>query len=246
MMFPRPKFKLSHTWTVSAIATTLVTIGIIAEIGLFPVKKLVSERPEKPEPFMRLQKPADYADAVRDQSILMDPAPLFLPTTWNTARAGHVISGRLGVTELSEAFRPEIEIEAGMIAPRRKTEFPSVTAYSSKFDDSGAMMKMGRDTSVKSSLVLPARGASYIVVDDESGKVRLSGRIDQSIPEAGDLLWQPAEFWIRVAREGVSGTPLLSGSSGSDTLDSALRKIIDGLSSLASLDPGYYKIVVGP
>jgi len=245
-MIPRPKFRISHTWIISAVVAAVSGILAVAAMYLFPIRKLVADTPTPQTPFLSLQKPSDYADALREQSLLMDQAPLFLPTTWNTSRAGYVISGRLGKTELSEPFKVEIEIESGMIASQDPPDFPAVTAYSSEYNDASALMKIGRNNSVKDKIVLRPRGACYVVMDDKSGKKVLVGAIEQPIAEAGDLLWQPAEFWVRVVQEGVSGDPLLAMSTGSDTLDLALRKILDGLNDIASLPLGYYKVVVGP
>ena len=246
MFLPRPKFKFSHTWTIAAIATILVACGWTAALWVFPVSGLSVSSPAKHKPFLELQKPADYADAIRDQSVLMDPAPLFLPTKWSTAGARHVISGKLGATELSDAFPPQIEIEAGMIDPRGKDETTPITAISSKYDDTGPILKMGQTGNSMKNFVFSPRGANYEVLDDRSGKKLLEGNIAAQVTEAGDLLWQPAEFWVRIVPEGAFGNPLLAGSSGNDALDSALRKIIASLDRLSSLPPGYYKVIVGP
>jgi hypothetical protein len=246
MITVRPRFKPSHTWLVaSAVTACLIALAVLAW-RFMPVGAVDARQPQRVTPFIALEQQGDSAAMTRDQSLLMDSAPLFLPTRWSTSLAGRVVGGDSGTTaDLFAPFASEVVLDASMLRPSARTVSIG-PAKPAMYDDMNVGYLIGRRDDVQKALVLPQRGAFYEVRPAGGGKAVISGSIDTQIAEAGDLVWQPVEFWVRVVQEGVVGVPLLANGSGSDSLDAVLRTIVTNNRKLADLPPGYYRIVIGP
>jgi hypothetical protein len=207
------------------------------------VKPVARQEFKKAESFITLQKQGSYEEMTRDQSMLLDSAPLFLPTRWSTAGTKNVeYSG--AQTDLFEVFAPEITLNAdkmkppAIVVPAEKVSANSVAG--------GATRLLGASADAANQLAVTPRSACYEVYAANGGRLIRKGMVAAPIPEADGYLWQPAEFWVRVVQEGVVGQPLLTNGSGRENLDAALRKIVATSRDVALLPPGYYRVVVGP
>jgi hypothetical protein len=239
-----PRFRRSHTWLIAfCISICVIALGLLAW-RFMPVKSISQQEFKGSASFITLQKKGDYADMTRDQSLLLDSAPLFLPTRWSTAVAQRVeyVGSE---TDLFEVFEPEITLNTDRMKPPATVMNVDRNMIATPVDGRSTRL-LGRRSDLDGKLVMPSRGAYYEIHAPQNGKAILSGTMQNAIPEAGDLLWQPVEFWVRVVQEGVMGPPLLTNGSGNDSLDAALRNLVAGDRKIALLPPGYYRVVVGP
>jgi hypothetical protein len=209
-----------------------------------PVKPVKETEFKAQRSFITLEKNNATAEMTRDQSMLMDSAPLFLPTRWSTSGTRHV-EYTDSQSDMFESFSPEITLNADRMKPPATDVPVDKNAVSAKVDAHSTFL-IGRSGDASGKQVMNARSAFYEVHAAQDGKLIMTGTIQNPIPEAGDLLWQPAEFWVRVVQEGVMGSPLLTSGSGNDSLDAALRNIVSSEKKIALLPPGYYRVVIGP
>jgi len=240
-----PRHKIPRTWVWARAAAVLAFLCALALWNLVPFEGLTIPENRARAPFISLQKQGGAADTAMDQALLLDSAPLFLPTRWSTARSNGTASSP-ALTDPFEFFGAEISVSEASLHP---PAVPVATALPGILPARGSMGEfsaLGRDDGVLSGMVLPARGACYQVRRAGDDVLVLARTIPQAIPEAGDLLWPPAEFWVHVTAEGPQGAPLIASGTGSDSLDAALRNLVLEGGAIDLLPPGYYRIVIGP
>jgi hypothetical protein len=240
-----PRHKVPRTWVWAWAAAALALLLVLALLKIAPPEALTIPENHATAPFISLQKQDGVADMAMDQALLLDSAPLFLPTRWSTARSYGAASSP-SLTDPFEFFGAKISVSEASLHP---PAVPVATALPGILPARGAMGEfsaLGRDDGVLSGMVLPARGACYEVRRAGDDALVLERTIAQAIPDAGDLLWQPAEFWVHVTAEGPQGSPLIASGTGSDSLDAALRNLVVEGGAIDLLPPGYYRIVVGP
>lgn len=233
------------TWPAAAGLTLALAAAGGLLWWLLPVAPLPLPGRTPTPPFISIQKPGGAADMTMDQALLFDSAPLFLPTRWSTTLSGSRV-GRPGGDDPFALFASEISATPASLRP---PAIPVGDAVPALLPDRGGMDEfsaMGRDDPSAKVGALPPRGAAWEVRRADNGNLVLSGRVKSAIPEAGDLLWQPAEFWLMVNQAGPVGAPLVASGTGSDSLDAALRSLIQSSEPVNLLPPGYYRIVVGP
>jgi hypothetical protein len=245
MILTVPRHRIPRTWSWAAATAALVALAALALWRLAPVEGLAIPENRTCVPFISLQKQDGVADMAMDQALLLDSAPLFLPTRWSTARSGAVTSGT-GASDPFELFGGEISVSEASLHPPAVPvagDMPAVLPSRGAMNEFSAL---GRSDAALSGGSLPARGALFEVRRAGDDAVVLTKTIATAIPEAGDLLWQPAEFWLHVSQEGPQGAPLLASSTGSDSLDAVLRNLIVSSGGIDLLPPGYYLVVIGP
>lgn len=233
----------SSSWPL-ALFIGLCVAGLGALLWRYiPVKSVARQEFKKTESFITLQKKGSYEEMTRDQSMLLDSAPLFLPTRWSTAGVKNVeYSG--AQTDLFEVFAPEITLNADKMKPA--TIVVPVEKVTADSIAGSATRLLGVSADAQSKLAIQQRSACYEIYAANGGKLIKKGIVEAGIPEADGFLWQPAEFWVRVVQEGLLGQPLLTNGSGRESLDAALRKIVASSRDVSLLPPGYYRVVVGP
>ena len=236
----------SHTWPMA----TLIAAGVLGlaagALWLCPPRPIHKPEREDVQPFISLQRPGN-ADMARDQSMLLDTAPMFLPTRWSTAITPDTVYVDTTTSELFQSFPQEIALNAGTLRPARRKFGDGAAALTAQPSRASSNYLLGRKTDADKRMILHPRAAFFEVRSDAAGdKIVLSGDLDVPDEETGGLAWPPAEFWVRVVQEGVAGAPLMSSGTGSDNLDAALRDKLAANDAIKLLQPGYYKVVVGP
>ncbi|MBL4575520.1 MAG: hypothetical protein JKY51_05385 [Opitutaceae bacterium] len=189
---------------------------------------------------------------LKEQLQLFDNKPLFLPTKWNYANSENF---SVKDSRLVEVFKTE--------AP---SFFPSEGVFESFSQVSGDIIEnpddvlkgvngsylraLGqRDEPVKP---VSTRMAAIEVYSTRAGSIVYSEEVGLREERLGDfshqgLLWMPVEFLILIDITGAIGRPLLTASSGSEEIDDFFRDFISEELNLAKkIDPGYYRILIGP
>ena len=244
MMPIRPRLRPSSTWPTAIAITVLAMILVATACRFLPVEKLAHSGHTDVTPYIALQRPISLADTTRDQSMLLDSAPLFLPTKWSTAAVGGMIFSKDNM-DMLESFAPELTLSSEKLKPQplgmttdKDASAPSTASIVGSF--------IGRNSDSNTKNSLTPRVAYCEVHDADGDKIVLSGVLDAPVEATGEILWQPVEFWVRVVQQGGIGAPLLSSGSGSDAIDEALSEMISKSDFLIKLKPGYYRIVIGP
>ena len=238
------RFRRSSSWPLAVLAGLCVIGAALALWRYMPVRPVAQKEYKSAPSFITIQKSDDYEEMTREQSMLLDSAPLFLPTRWSTTQRRDV-EYQGAQTDLFEGFSPEITLSADRMKPV-SVVVPVEKIGVATTVDGRTMSLAGRPGETDSRLAVKARAACYEVYASNSGKVVITGVFEGPLPEAGDLLWQPAEFWVRIVQEGMMGPPLITSGSGSDSLDASLRRRIVASREIVMLPPGYYRVVVGP
>jgi hypothetical protein len=189
---------------------------------------------------------------LREEALLRDPTPLFLPTAdLNAAQGVEPKRSEPGdtfasypekyafvTTEVQFAFAPAVVVPD----EKRPVEVTSLTDWSLPLQGFGR-----RD---EPRPVLPPRGAYVeIVATADGGSVGLEQALTEARPPT-EQEWQPMEFLAAIEPGGSVGLPSLVVSSGVEKVD---QYFLDYLvknwrvgERLSKLKTGFYLIKLGP
>lgn len=226
---------------LASIATSVLLILCLVALRHVSIKPLCAPVAGNAAAFVVMDLADQAQGQVQEQAMLLDSAPLFLPTAWNTSH--FVIPRRdAGQSAMFEPYPQSVSLDALTILPEAEPH-----AVRSLFE------RAGRETLVYSLGDAPAREpsvtrrAAHLQVSAvDGGAELLSVDIPPISQVASEQLWQPAQFWILIDKGGIVGPPVLATSSGSGELDEHLRASITEEKSLRNLPSGYYRIDVGP
>lgn len=197
--------------------------------------------------------------ALREQALLFDSEPLFLPTTWNFAsHAAHPlkISPRPVFPDFPAHVDPTGQDNPGGVFAQnsvRPEVSPLTTLQPGQWDVLGVF---GQAPSLAPRL--PERGAFLQVtrLDSSNDPAARPGRLVlEEIWSAAEApkstlnlqaLWGPATFLVLFSDTGPVGEPLLVNSSGIYAVDDDLRARLDARFRHRPLPPGTYQVVIGP
>lgn len=182
--------------------------------------------------------------AISDEALLLDPTPLFLPTRWNASQRELVapeIGGRYQGFDSPKFSFAETEINLGLPPPVRMPAGPgdvvSADAWSAGF------VGFGRPAARTLSLV--PRSAFFEVVRAADGKKVFAQSISEPPPVRG--AWQPVEFAAGVDSAGLVGPLTVTVRSGVEEVDGFFANQLAKTHRIGErLEPGFYRIVVGP
>lgn len=243
MRFAGVRQRLSHTWplaVVISLVALLVPLWVVMYLGMESVEHREFERQK---PFISMENPSQEADITRDQSMLLDSAPLFLPTRWNTAGVNQVLGEERGM-DFFEPFNKEVSLSTNAMRPVLGKS-PVNTGNDAMLGAEQIAFSIGRDYAT-SAVKLAPRDAFMELRRADDGALLLSRTLELPLENIGDRLWQPVEMWLSIVESGVLAEPLLSESSGMDALDDYLSRLVAEDEELALIAPGYYRVVIGP
>ena len=177
------------------------------------------------------------------KTMLFDLAPLFLPTEYNSSRKTYVPT-EPGGTFAGFSFKPtfsDSQIDLHLPPP---VEVPASPAEALVGDPPGApFIGFGR-TDIKTE-PLASRAAYVEITDAESGRNVFSQPVSDAQPPAPG--WKPMEFMAAVDAAGLVGPPVLTVHSDVAEVDAYFgRYLAEGLRIGQRLNPGFYRIRVGP
>lgn len=224
----------------------LVLTALVWAVRL-PVPGAHLESRQTQAPRITLGSTAD-ADRVR-QELLLDLEPLFLPTRHNTSVLSLPAQARREPGSMSFAIVPLLKISeagGGVPLPEPLAVPPGPIAPLTVGEPPNPWPEVGRgDVDIP---VFPARLGYLEVISTRSGHAVLSESIPASpslTPPAAD--WAPLEFLIAIDPAGLVGTPVITGSTTSEEVETFFRNfVVKKLRLGARLEPGFYTVRVGP
>lgn len=231
----------------------VVAIGLVVHAGLFFLVSVpIGAGPEeiREEPWIDWTGNAGVGESpvVREQALLLDAEPLFVPTPWNTASALDEIARLRDETELFPPFPPRVGDATGLWSP---ADPPAVEGLIARRIEAPPLSRPFRllgvrpeDTAAVSRSPRPALLEVFsLATGAPAAEPRSFAALDTAPP---DTLWNPLEFLVLVDAATGGGLPLRLNSSGSPEWDRAVSRALRGDPLLSELPQGYFRILVGP
>lgn len=182
--------------------------------------------------------------AVNDETVLLDPTPLFLPTKWNATQkeiAPPEVGGRFQGYDAPKFSFSENELKVGLPAPIKVPAGPAEAVAA----DAPMSVLAGFGRNEAPDLTQIPRGALVEIVTASSGHKVLV----QSIPPVPAIkgVWQPVEFLAGIDAAGLVGPLVVTSRSGLEEIDGYFASYLTKSLRIGErLTPGIYRICVGP
>lgn len=233
----------------SPIAVWVIALGVAAHLAGFFAFTIELPQPSSaatPPPTIYISGQSALDELMQEQSDLLDFEPLFLPTRHNA-------SIYLGWGDLIERTEPFAALPPKLIVSQ--SDFPVAVKDAPEplrrplemleQDTAGSFGAFGQNTGQQA--ILPQRGG-LLEIYREGEQQALAHQLLKPglIDEAVDSLAGPQEWRLTVGEVGVVGQPLLIRGSGLEAVDSAAAKFIMENASDWGLEPGYYRLILGP
>ena len=178
---------------------------------------------------------------LKDETALHDPAPLFLPTQWNSRP-----EVRLGEPGGSFAAYPaEFHFDADALRIPLPNDVPARPADALTGNPPGNML-LGIGRTDDRVPILASRGAFLEIVAAGTGAPVFSSPLAGASPPQA-AFWRPLEFTAAVDAAGLVGPLVLSVGSDVEAVDAYFgRYLVQTFQVGKRLAPGFYRIRVGP
>jgi len=223
-------------WAVAIGSGIVVTVllGALARAPRPPGPTSPAARP------MLILAPPDALR--REETALRDPAPLFLPTQWNSRPTPPQPDPGVAFT----SYPPEPRFVPGKLDVRLPDEVPARPADALVAHTPGnRLLGLGRTDARVSALA--SRGAYVEIAAAGTGVRIFSGILAGAHPPGGGALWQPLEFIAAVDAEGLVGPLALAEPSNVDAINGYFDDYLSHTFRVGErLSPGFYRIRVGP
>lgn len=247
---PENRFQLPLTPMVLLLVFMGVVVHLAGYLGVAPFADPL--RPQNPRPsFVEYPMPNDGMPTplLAEQALLFDTAPMFLPTPWNyVSRQDLRDYSDPALDPLFSRFPPRFLVDAGAyneIATFRDIGIASVDAFlQPQFWDFFQGFGRGEPEPVPP---YPRDGLVRVVRLPE-GEVVLRTAVQ---PGAAGLpaerpAWNRLAFQVLVGQGGPVGRALSLRNSGAEAIDAAWRRWLRSGGLLDRLEPGYYRVEIGP
>ncbi len=234
---------------LSPVLRVSLLLGIGIHLAGFLVFRVVSvPLPARKESSAFVQyvpvQTMEEVSELKEQAMLFDSAPLFIPTRWNAAQEVYEV-GPEGASGSFPDFEPEIDVlgtlESGRfsLATDTTVEAPIdllASPYWDFFEDFG----------VRHEAVVPFRDPQPVAKVAWSGGASMELRPELPGDGFPELLG-PVTYYLRISAAGRAfGGPVLEQSSGNEAFDGAVLDWLKKTSVLAQLPAGYLEITVYP
>jgi hypothetical protein len=243
---------LARQW-LPAIAAGIVLIGLAS--ALFrPPPPLPAGPPGPPPPSVRLlrstAKGADFpggSDLASEDAALHDPTPLFLPTRWSSAQKE--LPDRPPEGSFT-GYAPRLVFAADRLGLDLEPAAPQMRAAGALLESplgSNPLIGFGRaDARVPA---LGPRLACVSAADARTGRIVFIYSIPDAPGAPAELrtrAWEPLEFMAAVDAAGLV-RPLVATARSGTAADSFFLGYLSGDFRIGDrLEPGFYRICVGP
>lgn len=238
---------------LTALAIFSILLALVAHFGVFYFLGIRPPEMRKPmaQPFevVLSQQTTGTGNASSvQQGVLLDSAPLFMPTIWNLGSQMSDVASLQQATEVFSAFPSELELPVAKPAlPWNRPESDSLGLPPLAQDPLLLLARFGRQSkTIPSSSGRPplVKAVSLLGGDVEPPAPQpLPSALSSTLP---DSLWTPVQFYFHVAGGHPVGSPVLARSSGFTDWDQSLKGYIGSLDYHGSLHDGYYRITVFP
>lgn len=190
--------------------------------------------------------------ALAEELLLRDPTPLFLPTRWNSGQAPAPAGERLEPGESFGRFEEKLafaEDDARIVLPAIADVPETALGVIERVSQRPDLRELARQDIGLAPLA--PRLATLLVSKAENGEVQLEENVSELPDTEASLLrqelWSPVELLVAVGPGGLMGRPAFVLGSGSERIDNwVLQYLTVGMRLGARLEPGFYRVVVGP
>lgn len=236
------------------IAWLAIVVGVFVHfIGFFLFKIEVPgfsdlKAPEARVSFVALDE-SDAARDLREQALLSDSVPLFLPSKfdygWDLLQPTYYLdnqsSGMLRPFNQKISLSAEDILQNSLLAPSDWNPKELLSA-----ENMENFRTLGQEKVTLTTL--PQRFACMEFRSEASRLVVKSFNYAENPLDVDftNLFWRPGEVLVYVGTEGSMGAPLLSVSSGVVALDQFIIREVRRISNLRLVPEGYYRVVFGP
>lgn len=237
-------------WLVSGGAGLLLLAAILLLFGAPDTVAPTARKLAGPAlPPVELKRAGERAPnpLFREETILRDPTPLFLPTRWNAAddALAPVLQREPGTSFSNYPARlnfPETNLVLDLPPPVLVPGSPVDSLVNEKSD----RPYLGFGAVDRTPSVLPARAAYVRVVAAGDGQLMISQPLTDAKPP-GEAGWQPLELVVAIDPSGVVRPPVLTESSRVAAVDGYFQRfIVQTLHVGENLPPGVYRVYIGP
>jgi hypothetical protein len=222
-------------WLAAAAAGAVLTAGVAA---LFRAPGPFAPPPAAPAPWIFL---ANADSLLREATALHDPAPLFLPTEWNSRPAPPTRDPGVAFS----SYAPDYHFPTDGLAVALPRDLPANFADALADNPPGnPLLGLGRSDAPVPSL--RPRGAFVEIVAAGTGATVLSTALPDARPPEG-VLWHPLEFLAAVDAAGLVGPLVLTGPSDVDAVNGYFERYLTQTFRVGErLSPGIYHLRIAP
>lgn len=234
------------------IALLTILFGLVAHLAVFFVFQV--EGPSIPDSLERGTVVEFVGDlgrgqdpVLREQVLLRDSAPVFMPTRWNLASEMTGVASLRESTEVFAPFPARINLPGTVPDSLDPEPPPSLSRYLLPENARFYLSLLGRNETpsgeIKASrpVLRAERMGAEVPARPESRPLPVS--LEALRPAA---LWNPARLFLQVQNGKVVGVPLIARSTGFTEWDQALQAHVGSLEFYARLEDGYYRITAYP
>ena len=237
-------------WALAVGAGAIVTAALVVSLG-------VPSAPQGDEakngrvmimPVGIAQFDGEAADeGLREEAMLRDPAPMFLPSEWSAS--GEVLRAKARDEPRTSFpdYPPKLQFAESQLALAMPStvSVPARAGEAFGFEDAPRPFA-GFGQSGFQVDPLPPRVAFLQVVSAGDGEHVISQPLANARPP-GEVPWQPLEFLVAIDPSGVAGSPVLTESSRVAAVDGYFQDYIVKVLHLGErLHPGVYHVGIGP
>ncbi len=239
-------------WSFAAIVA-LAVVGGGALLFRSPVQTPPPRSAPASPPPIQMARPSEADLVLKDEALIRDLRPLFLPTDFNASLAEP--RREPGRTILDEE-RPrlefaETELGIGRDLPPFATlnglpldRVHAADALATRAGEVG-LVGLGRHGRVVEPLA-PRGGFVEVVAVATGGRV-LAESLPLALGPVGGKEWEPMELFAAVDAAGLAAPLIVTEGSRVEEVDAHFRKILASSFRIGDrLPPGFYRIVVGP
>jgi hypothetical protein len=235
------------------IASLLAAGGLIVHLGIGFLVRLDSPDSPIPEPdridVAYVGDPETHADPVlREQAVLLDTAPIFMPTRWNPASRMDSVASLRQAAEVFSPFAPEISLPESVDLPESLDPAPVQPSDDLGPADPAFILYRYGNQSQPLPPGLDQRGIIEVIrMDREPAQNQRIFRIPEGLADqAPEALWTPMRIYLQVDQAKPLGPPVISRSSGFSGWDQAVQTYLASLAFYRLLEDGYYRVILFP
>lgn len=235
------------------IASLLAAGGLIVHFGIVFLVRLDAPDSEIPEPVSigvaYVGDPETHADPVlREQAVLQDTAPIFMPTQWNPASRMDSVASLRQAAEVFSPFAPEISLPESVALPESLDPNPIPPSEDLGPADPGFILNRYGIRSRPLPAGLDQQGGIEVIrMDREPAQNERIFRIPEELAErAPDALWNPMRIYLQIDQAKPLGPPVISISSGFSGWDQAVQAYLASLAFYRLFEDGYYRVILFP
>ena len=234
------------------IALVSISGGVLAHFAVLTILRIqdpLVRDPFPPQaPVLFAGRPADSATvALQDQAELLDSAPLFMPTRWNSASRMDEVASLREATEIFQPFAARLrlptvrlDLSPSLLPPQGNQSFlPSGPAF----------LLSGFGQGPRSFPEVAQSAPAFRVerlVNGSVGEVFTTELPGSLAAQSPPVLWSPVQVFLHVAGGRPAGPAFLAESSGFAEWDESLQSFATSLAFYGRLGDGYYRLSVLP